>query len=380
MSKLVLNNINSGYASTSALNDNFALIETALENTLSRDGTTPNQMENNLDMNSNRIINLGQAVSNSDALSYGQFLEIVQAEQNLTGIIPITWEFISTGVASYTLPLASSNAIDMYIVSVNGLIVSPSDYVISTSPQSISFLSTPPAIGAKIVVRLFGKIPEVTPDSIKISGIRASTVFTIVGAEQLFATSFNLTSSSTDVYLNGVKLVYGLDYVVVGTDVVYITSPATAGDTLEVVSHSVILAASEDILAVKQAALDAEAAAALAAQSVFDAAAAGAAAGAIAGAVGINWLTKTANYTAATLDGIFADTSAGSFTVTLPATPSVGNQVYFMDITSSFGLNALTIARNSEYIMGLDEDMLVNTPNASFRLIYTGAANGWRIG
>lgn len=378
MSKLVLNDINSGYASTSALNDNFALIETALENTLSRDGTTPNQMENSLDMNSNRIINLGQAISNSDAISYGQFLDIVQAEQNLTGIIPITWEFVSTGVASYTLPLASSNAIDMYIVSVNGLMVSPSDYVVNTSSQSISFLSTPPAIGAKIVVRLFGKIPEVTPDSIVIDGIRSSTIFTIIGAEQVFNTTFTLNAKSTDVYLNGVKLVYPIDYIVT-TNTVYLASPATAGDTLEVVSHSVILAVSEDILAIQAAASAAAASAADAAISAVTAAAAGAAAGAIAGGEGVAWLDKSSAYTASHTEGIFADTSAGSFTLTLPATPSVGQYVYVVDVTSSFSTNPLTVARNGEYIMGVDEDMIISTNNVATKFLYSGAANGWRL-
>ena len=59
MPKLTLNNINSGYASVSALNDNFDLIEAALENTLSRDGTTPNTMSADLDLNSNNLLNVG---------------------------------------------------------------------------------------------------------------------------------------------------------------------------------------------------------------------------------------------------------------------------------------------------------------------------------
>lgn len=42
-----------------ALNDNFDRIEEAFENTLSRDGSTPNQMEADLDMNSNDILNAG---------------------------------------------------------------------------------------------------------------------------------------------------------------------------------------------------------------------------------------------------------------------------------------------------------------------------------
>src|SRR3990167_2207918 len=63
MAKLTVNNIGSGYLSTTALNDNFDLIEVAIENTLSRDGTGPNQMEANLDMNGNLILNQGNPVA-----------------------------------------------------------------------------------------------------------------------------------------------------------------------------------------------------------------------------------------------------------------------------------------------------------------------------
>jgi len=57
MAKLTLNDIASGYASSTAQNTNNDLIETALENTLSRDGTTPNQMGANIDMNGYAILN-----------------------------------------------------------------------------------------------------------------------------------------------------------------------------------------------------------------------------------------------------------------------------------------------------------------------------------
>ena len=65
--KLTLTDILGQYASTTELNNNFALIETALENTVSRDGTTPNTMSAPLDMNTNRINNLAQPLVDSDA-------------------------------------------------------------------------------------------------------------------------------------------------------------------------------------------------------------------------------------------------------------------------------------------------------------------------
>lgn len=73
MSKLVLNGIVSGYASNTAYNTNNALIETALENTLSRDGTTPNQMEAHLDMNGYMILNQANPVTISGFLWRGDW-------------------------------------------------------------------------------------------------------------------------------------------------------------------------------------------------------------------------------------------------------------------------------------------------------------------
>ena len=52
-----------------AINANNALIETAMENTLSRDGTTPNTMDADIDLNSNKVINLAEPTNNADAVT-----------------------------------------------------------------------------------------------------------------------------------------------------------------------------------------------------------------------------------------------------------------------------------------------------------------------
>ena len=70
MAKLVTNDLVSLANQTTAIaniNGNMTLIETAMENTLSRDGTSPNEMEANLDMNSNRVINLVDPVTPQEA-------------------------------------------------------------------------------------------------------------------------------------------------------------------------------------------------------------------------------------------------------------------------------------------------------------------------
>ena len=51
--------ISSGYYSTETLTANFEAIRDFFDNTVSRDGSTPNTMSGDLDMNSNDIINVG---------------------------------------------------------------------------------------------------------------------------------------------------------------------------------------------------------------------------------------------------------------------------------------------------------------------------------
>jgi len=68
MSKITLNSIASldTILAATTINNNMTTIQTAFDNTLSRDGTTPNTMGANLDMNSFRILNLPAPASALD--------------------------------------------------------------------------------------------------------------------------------------------------------------------------------------------------------------------------------------------------------------------------------------------------------------------------
>lgn len=61
----VVTSISSGYASTTTLNDNFAALVAAFDNTLSRDGSTPNTMDADLDLNGNDILNVNSLTDSS---------------------------------------------------------------------------------------------------------------------------------------------------------------------------------------------------------------------------------------------------------------------------------------------------------------------------
>lgn len=84
MAKLTLTDLSSltnESSAVAAINANNALIETALENTLSLDGTTPNSMNADLDMNSNDILNGGAATFSALTVGATDFSTIVSDVQ-----------------------------------------------------------------------------------------------------------------------------------------------------------------------------------------------------------------------------------------------------------------------------------------------------------
>lgn len=104
MSKLSLSsftNLQSGSAIT-ALNNNFAAIILAMENTLSRDGTSPNKMGSNLDMNSYRISNLVAAVSDTEPVRLKEFQDgMDDLETTVQSIASTTQGYLNQVITLY---------------------------------------------------------------------------------------------------------------------------------------------------------------------------------------------------------------------------------------------------------------------------------------
>lgn len=74
---------------TKTINDNFKALQEAIDNTVSRDGTIPNYMKTNLDLNHNRLINIAEPVEDRDAVTLkyvknvvGDAKEYVQQAKN----------------------------------------------------------------------------------------------------------------------------------------------------------------------------------------------------------------------------------------------------------------------------------------------------------
>jgi len=66
-------------------------------------------------------------------------------------------------------------------------------------------------------------------------------------------------------------------------------------------------------------------------------------------------------------------------TLTLPASPVLGDEVVITDIAGTAFNTPVNIARNGQLIQGLAEDMPFNINGASVRLVYSNTTYGWRI-
>ena len=89
------------------------------------------------------------------------------------------------------------------------------------------------------------------------------------------------------------------------------------------------------------------------------------------------WRTLTAAETIQAGAKLFIDTTGGAFTVTLPASQAVGDEVHFIDSRFNFDTAALTVGRNSSKIANATSDLVVNTEGAGFGLVFSGSNVGW---
>ena len=89
------------------------------------------------------------------------------------------------------------------------------------------------------------------------------------------------------------------------------------------------------------------------------------------------WRTVSAAETVQAGAKLFVETNGGAVTITLPASPAIGDEVHFVDSRYTFDSNALTVGRNSSKIANTSADLVVNTEGAAFGLVYSGSNVGW---
>lgn len=132
MAKVTLSDISSTRDNSAAttINANMALLESAVENTLSRDGTSPNYMEATLDMNSYRILNLPVPLYATDPVrlqDLGAEISVGTAEFWVSA-----YSFGATGDGTTDDTAALQEAVDYCINHDKGLFVPAGTYVLTS--------------------------------------------------------------------------------------------------------------------------------------------------------------------------------------------------------------------------------------------------------
>jgi hypothetical protein len=86
---------------------------------------------------------------------------------------------------------------------------------------------------------------------------------------------------------------------------------------------------------------------------------------------------QTTGFTASAGNAYPCNTTSAGFTVTLPATPSAGDQVQLVDYAGTFDTNALIINPNGEDIEGETGDFKLAGEREGVILTYIDSTQGW---
>ena len=96
---------------------------------------------------------------------------------------------------------------------------------------------------------------------------------------------------------------------------------------------------------------------------------------------GISWQSTVvtgATHTASAGQGIWIDTTSNANTLTLPSSPSVGDEVIFSDFARKWGTNAVTLSLNGSKFQGNTSPAPVyDTDGETVHIVYSGSTQGW---
>jgi len=98
----------------------------------------------------------------------------------------------------------------------------------------------------------------------------------------------------------------------------------------------------------------------------------------IDGSLGTDWQAtpKTANFTAVAGEGYFVDTTSAAITVTLPSSPTAGDELTIVDYAGTANTNNIIIT-SSDNINSLSYDVKIDYERGGVSIVYVDATQGW---
>jgi len=104
-------------------------------------------------------------------------------------------------------------------------------------------------------------------------------------------------------------------------------------------------------------------------------------AGTATGFASIDWqstIVTGATHTASANQGIWINTTSNACNLTLPSSPSVGDQLIFSDFLRTWGSNAVTLTLNGSKYQGFTSPAPVyDTIGETVHIVYSGSTQGW---
>jgi len=82
-------------------------------------------------------------------------------------------------------------------------------------------------------------------------------------------------------------------------------------------------------------------------------------------------------YTAVAGDQLLIDTTQTTVTITLPASPAVGDEIVIIDARGTFASNNVTVERNGNPINSGTSNLALSTNGQAITLVYIDSTRGW---
>lgn len=226
-------------------------------------------------------------------------------------------------------------------VYIDGVYQSKDNY--TTSGTTITFSTAPPSGSAIEVVHF---------TAIDYSSI-ASNQFTGTGSQRNFTLTQEVGEDSSFVFIQGVYQEKD-QYSISGTTLTFTTAPLS-GYSIEVVTVGAVAnVTSSPVNSVNGLTGD------------------------VTVSGGTDWQStpKTADFTAVAGEGYFVNTTSAAITVTLPSSPSAGDELTIVDYAGTADTNNITIT-SSDNINGSSNDVVINYERGGVSMVYVDATQGW---
>jgi hypothetical protein len=177
--------------------------------------------------------------------------------------------------------------------------------------------------------------------------------FTAVAAQTTFTVDVQFIPGYEQVFMNGILLMRTIDYTTPTEHTVVLTSGATAGDIIDVLTVTNL----NSVDTYTQAETDAL----------------------LAANTSVAPLSISANTTLTAKKRYFV-TSASALTLTLPASPVLNDEIQLVDASGNASTYNITVARNGNKINGGTGNLIIDNNGGWYTLLYTGATYGWKVG